>query len=353
MAIKAQQIRGFDPDGAGERGKLFGLPFTPDTAEVVILPVPWEVTVSYGSGAALGPRAVLEASPQIDYLLPDIPEAWKIGVAMEAISGHWAERNAALRNRVRPYLKWLEAGNTGMNPGSEHVRLLEEVEAAGAELRDWLARKAGAYLDMGKRVGVLGGDHSSPLGLIQALASRNEAFGILQIDAHADLREAYEGFRFSHASIMTEALRFPEVCRLVQVGVRDLCEAEMGVIENSAGRIRLFSDQALHEARFTGTTWAAQTVAIVDSLPENVYISFDIDGLDPALCPHTGTPVAGGLQMEEALYLIKQVVLSGRELIGFDLCEVAPGNDEWDGTVGARLLYRLASWMGSRTLMKA
>lgn len=347
MALKVQQIRGFNPDGVGEKGKLFGLPFTPDTAEVVILPVPWEVTVSYGSGAALGPRAVLEASSQIDYFLPEIPDAWKIGVAMESIPGKWAERSAELRERVRPYLEWLEAGNSGLEPGRAFAGLLEEVEAAGAELRDWLAGKAGTYLDRGKGVGILGGDHSTPLGLIQALAARNEAFGILQIDAHADLREAYEGFRFSHASIMTEALRFPEVSRLVQVGVRDLCEGEMRVIQDSPERIRLFSYQALHEARFSGTTWAEQCKQIVEALPGKVYISFDIDGLDPGLCPHTGTPVAGGLQMEEALFLIKQVVMSGRELIGFDLCEVAPGKDDWDGNVGARILYRLASWMGS------
>ena len=350
MAIKAQQMRSFDPNGVGERGKLFGLPFTPDTAEVVILPVPWEVTVSYGAGAALGPRAVLEASSQIDYFLPDIPEAWKIGVAMERIPGEWAERSAELRKRVRPYLEWLEAGNAGMEPGPEFAGMLKEVESTGAELRDWLAAKAGTYLEEGKKVGILGGDHSTPLGLMKALAARKEAFGILQIDAHADLREAYEGFRFSHASIMTEALRLPEVCRLVQVGVRDICEEEMRVIEESAGRIRLFSGQALHEGRFGGTTWAAQCAEIVAALPEKVYLSFDIDALDPGLCPHTGTPVPGGLQMEEALFLVKQVVMSGRELIGFDLCEVAPGKDDWDGNVGARILYRFASWMGSKCI---
>jgi agmatinase len=93
-----------------------------------------------------------------------------------------------------------------------------------------------------------------------------------------------------------------------------------------------------------------QVKAILDCLPEKVYISFDIDGLDPKLCPHTGTPVPGGLELEEAFYLIKEVARSGRQIIGFDLCEVAPGNDQWDGNVGARVLYRLASWSGHQRL---
>ena len=347
MPSKAEQIENFDPNGVGRRGTLFGLPFTPETAEIVIIPVPWDVTVSYAAGTAGGPMAVLEASTQIDYFLPDIPDAWKIGIAMKEISTAWAERGAMLRDKVEPYIEALEAGVDPAELAEAHAGMLQEVEEGSEHLRDWLELQAGRYLDAGKVVGVLGGDHSTPLGLMTALAKRHEEFGILQIDAHADLREAYEGFRYSHASIMTNALEFPQVKRLVQVGVRDYCEEEHQVVANSNGRVVSFYDQALKEGRYAGESWHAQCVKIVEALPEKVYISFDIDGLDPKLCPHTGTPVAGGFELEEALYLVKQVVKSGRRIIGFDLCEVGPSEDEWDGNVGARVLYRLACWAGS------
>lgn len=336
----------FNPDGVGRKGSLFGLPFTEETASVVILPVPWEVTVSYGAGTAGGPMAVWEASPQIDYFLADIPEAWKIGLAMAPIPVDWAELSAQLRARTEPYIAWLERDEAGGALPDAYVRLLHDLEVAGRRLRDWLAGQAASHLEQGRLVGVLGGDHSTPLGLMAALAQRHPAFGILQIDAHADLRVAYEGFRYSHASIMTNALELPQVSRLVQVGLRDFSASEAQVVADSGGRIVAFTDQALKEERFAGKTWQEQCGEIVAALPQHVYISFDIDALDPKLCPHTGTPVPGGFELEEVCYLIKQVVRSGRRLIGFDLCEVAPGEDEWDGNVGAWALYRLASWAG-------
>ena len=341
---KAEQIAQFDPNGVGQQGSLFGLPFTPETAEVVIIPVPWEVTVSYGSGTAQGPQAVLQASPQIDFHLADIPEAWKLGVAMEEISDVVEHESETLRVRTQAYIEWLEEGGASEALLPHHQELLAEVERAGATLRDHLSAQAGQWLDAGKVVGVLGGDHSTPLGLMTALAERHDAYGILQIDAHADLRDAYEGFRYSHASIMTNALELPQVTKLVQVGIRDYASLEHAKVVASEGRIVTFYDQRLKEGQYAGATWREQCKEIVASLPQHVYVSFDIDGLDPKLCPHTGTPVAGGFELEEAMYLIKQVVESGREIIGFDLCEVSPGDDEWDGNVGARVLYRLASW---------
>ena len=344
---KEEQIAGFDPDGVGQRGSLFGLPFTPETAEVVIIPVPWEVTVSYAAGTANGPEAVLEASPQIDYFLADIPGAWKMGLAMEAIPKPWAQQSEQLRRRTEPYIAWLEEGHTMEEANEEYDNLLREVEQSSLMLRDSLAAKAERYLALDKVVGVLGGDHSTPLGLMTALA-RSHEYGILQIDAHADLRDAYEGFEYSHASIMTNALKLPQVTKLVQVGIRDYAGAEREVVDNSQGRVISFYDQQLKEEQFAGTSWQEQCGKIVDALPNKVYVSFDIDGLDPKLCPHTGTPVPGGFGLEEAMYLIKQVVLSGRKIIGFDLCEVAPGtDDDWDGNVGARVLYRLATWAGA------
>jgi agmatinase len=177
--------------------------------------------------------------------------------------------------------------------------------------------------------------------------------GILHIDAHADLRRAYQGFVQSHASIMYNVLHdLPALGRLVQVGVRDLCDEEAARIEESGGRIRTFFDAELHSEKLAGVSWARLCDGIVAALPTDVYISFDIDGLDPALCPHTGTPVPGGLSFNEATALLKAVVASGRRIVGCDLTEVAPapnrsagGSTDWDENVGSRLLYKLIGFM--------
>lgn len=180
---------------------------------------------------------------------------------------------------------------------------------------------------------------------MHALAEKHAEYGILQIDAHADLRNAYEGFTYSHASIMFNALKLPQVKKLVQVGIRDLCQGEAELVDQSNGRITTFYDYKIKNKLYEGNSWQKQCKKIIAQLPQKVYISFDIDGLDPKLCPATGTPVPGGFEFEEAVYLIKTLVQSGREIIGFDLCEVAPGDSEWNGNVGARLLYKLCNWM--------
>lgn len=327
-------VTGFDPNGPGLPGKLFGLPFTPETARVVILPVPWEVTVSYHTGTARGPKAVQEASRQIDLFHLDIPEAWKLGAAITEIPDTWQASNDALRvlvDRVH------QSADTAQP-------LLDKVNEACGNLNIYIKNQAEGYLAKDQVVGLLGGDHSTALGLMRALAERHDRFGILQIDAHADLRKAYEGFQYSHGSIMYNALKMPAVSRLVQVGIRDLCEAEYQLIQRGGGRIRTFFDE---ELKRDGRSWTEQCKEIVDELPEKVYISFDIDGLDPQYCPNTGTPVPGGLDFFQAVTLIRTVALSGRTIIGFDLSEVAPGPaGDWDANVGARMLWQLTCWTG-------
>lgn len=346
---RAEKIAAFDPNSPGDaNNSLYGLPFDTADADVVVVPVPWDVTVSYKDGAALGPAAVLAASAQVDLFDPSVPNAWKIGLAMDELSDEVREAATRLREEAKRYIA---AITTGTDPLSEAAA--ENIQAAvndgSAWLNAWVEARCAHWLDQGKLVALLGGDHSTPYGMLKALAARHESFGILQIDAHADLRDAYEGFAYSHASIMRNALRLQQVSRLVQVGIRDYCEEEAQVIADNPERVATFFDRDLKHAQYVGATWAQQVENVLARLPQKVYISFDIDGLDPKLCPNTGTPVAGGLEYEQAVYLIEKVARSGRTIIGCDLNEVAPGADgsEWDANVGARMLYRMCNLMAA------
>ena len=333
-------VQAFDPDAPAAVGSLFGLPYTVDDAKVVALPIPWDATVSYKSGASKGPKAILEASCQVDLFDEKIMDAWKTGIAMDAFPKDFEKMNTVLRKKVETYLDAFVAGKADTN-AMKSTR--DEVNKKCDELRKWIKNRSLSFLKKNKIVALIGGDHSTPLGLMEAVSEHCASFGILHVDAHCDLRNAYEGFTFSHASIMFNALKIKNMERLVQVGIRDFSEGEKKIIDDSNGRVRLFSDKSMKEKMYIGATWQQITKNIINQLPQNVYLSFDIDGLDPKLCPNTGTPVPGGLEFQQAIYLIEQVVESGRKIISFDINEVAPGNDEWDANVGARLLYKISN----------
>lgn len=338
---KEDSVAKFDPNAPGASGNLFGLPFTTENADLVIVPIPWEVTVSYKDGTAKGPEAILKASSQVDLFVKDIPDAWKLGIAMLPVPQNLYEENRKLRTLSAQYIQSLSEGGEAVdNP------VLDKINEACETLNIYVKNTTLKQIKEGKLVGLLGGDHSTPLGFLRALSERYDRFAVLQIDAHADLRKAYEGFTYSHASIMYNALKLPAVSKLVQVGIRDYCEEEVIVMKRAAGRVITFFDEDIKAHQYEGKSWDAICNAIIKELPELIYISFDIDGLDPKLCPNTGTPVAGGFQFHEMQHLIKKLVKSGKRIIGFDLNEVAPsGNDEWDANVGARLLYTLCNWM--------
>ncbi|MGB3074607.1 MAG: agmatinase family protein, partial [Chitinophagales bacterium] len=297
------------------------------------------------AGTAKAPIAMLEASRQVDLYDADVQDAWKYGIYLKKVNKQIAKWSKELRSKAENYLSYLEDGaNTTQDKSL--LKTLEQINVGGAGLKDWVQEEMRDILHKGKMPGLLGGDHSTPLGFILALAEVYPEFGMLQIDAHCDLRNAYEGFTYSHASIMYNALKIQEVKKLVQVGIRDFCQEEIEVIKGSNGRIKTFFDADLKRAMYDGDSWKMICDNIVNHLPQLVYVSFDIDGLDPKLCPNTGTPVAGGLEFEQAVYLIHKVVRSGRKIIGFDLNEVVPGETEWDANVGARMLYKLCNLMG-------
>jgi agmatinase len=329
----------FDPSCASRFPGIFGLPFTTEESHVVLIPVPWEATVSYGSGTANGPSAILAASRQVDLLDRDTGRPYERGIAMLEISPEVRAWSDEARRFALPVI---EAGGAGHDPVLQKAQAA--VNALGERMNAWVYGQTRHWLESGKLVGIVGGDHSTPFGAIRAVAERHPGVGILHIDAHADLRDAYEGFTWSHASIMNNVVRqLSGVGSLVQVGIRDYCDAEDALIRDSGGRINTYFEADVRRAVHEGEHWGRIAGRMIADLPREVYVSFDIDGLDPALCPHTGTPVVGGLSFSEVTTLLRTLVQSGRRLVGFDLSEVAPdpeGRSEWDGSVGARVLYK-------------
>ncbi len=334
----------FDPNSVGVlSNNVFGLPFSEEDAKLVLLPVPWEVTVSYSNGTARGPEQIFKASFQVDLLDPDVKDGWKKGFFMREPDKHLLLRSDYLRKEAELYIKFLtEGGDIGENQFLK--KTLVDVNTGTKAMNEWVYNQTIALLNKGKLVGLVGGDHSTPLGFFKAIGEKKGDFGILQIDAHCDLRDSYEGFQYSHASIMYNALKeVPQLQKLVQIGIRDYCEEELDFILESNGKVVTFFDKDIKERQFEGETWQQACDRIIDALPQQVYISFDIDGLDPKLCPHTGTPVPGGFEVAQVFYLFKRLLASGRRLIGFDLNEVSTSHDSWDANVGARVLFKLCN----------
>ena len=336
----------FDPNiVSNPNNNIFGLPTTEDTARLVIVPVPWEVTVSYGSGTARAPEAILKSSLQVDLFDAEVPEGWKQGYFMRTIDRKLLMKSDYLRKEAELYIDYISKGDE-VSANQFMSKTLRDVNEGGIFLNTWVYDQTKVLLEKGKLVGVLGGDHSVALGFMKANGEIKGDFGVLQIDAHCDLREAYETFNYSHASVMYNALNeIPQISKLLQVGVRDYGGDEWEFIKNSEYRVITYFDKEIKTRQFEGDSWKNIAEEIVSKLPEQVYISFDIDGLDRKLCPHTGTPVPGGFEAEEVFYIFRKVMESGRKIIGFDLCEVGISESDWNSNVGARVLFKLCNFL--------
>ena len=333
----------FDPSAAGvSNGNYFGFPYTTDESNVIIVSVPWDATTSYKPGTALAPDAMIEASVQLDFFDFDVNEAWKIGHATHPINNDILSLSKKTRLDAEVVINHLESG------GNENDDLIADnikaVNEASYDLNEYVYQTTKSYLLQNKLIALVGGEHSVPFGYVKALSEIHSNFGILHIDAHADLRNSFEGFKYSHASIMHNILDIDQVTNLTQVAIRDVSKEEVELAESN-DKIKFFSDQNIKEKLFNDESWDSVCSQIIESLPQKVYISFDIDGLSPDNCPNTGTPVPGGLSFDQALYLMKKLANSNRQIIGFDICEVGPSESEWDQNVGARLLYKVSNLM--------
>jgi len=336
----------FDPNSVGNpNNNIFSLPFPEEDARLVILPVPWEVTVSYMAGTARAPDHVCNASLQVDLFDADYRDAWKQGFYLRPSDKKVLMKSDYLRKEAELYINYIAQGEI-VSENKFMCKTLKEINEGSNFLNNWVYEQTKDLLAQGKLVGLLGGDHSTPFGFYKALADQYEAFGILHIDAHCDLRKAYEGFKYSHASIMYNTLEeIPQIKKLVQLGIRDFCDEEFNYMVNSGERVITYFDKDIKERQYEGQTWKTIVDEIVGHLPQHVFISFDIDALDPKLCPHTGTPVQGGFETEQLFYLFKKILQSGRKLIGFDLVEVGVSHSEYDENVGARCLFKLCNMM--------
>ena len=261
-----------------------------EDARFRVIPVPLERTVSYGSGTAKGPDAIIEASNEL-----------------ERITGH-------------------------AEPCVEGIFTEEPLDCAGPmpKVMARLAQRTEAAVRAGKVPVTLGGEHSLSYGAVMGVArALNQPIGIVQIDAHADLRDAYQGEKHSHASVMH--LLAEEGIRLAQFGVRAFSA------EEAKSRLK---NHVFHVDAEELVTGGIHAIDLPMDFPKLVYVSFDVDGLDPSLMPATGTPVPGGLGYYQALRLVEHA-LKGRTCVGFDVVELAPdGNAAWDFTA-AQIVYRL------------
>ncbi|MFL5789732.1 MAG: agmatinase family protein [Flavisolibacter sp.] len=337
-------ISTFDPNGAANpNNNIFGLPFGEADARLIIIPVPWEVTVSFGSGTARSAEQIMKASLQVDLFDPEVPEGWQQGFYLQEPDRKILLKSDYLRKEAELYIDYISKGELVEN-NQFMKKTLKEVNEGSIFLNQWVYQHTKSLIDKGKLVALLGGDHSTPLGFIKALAEKHGSFGILQVDAHCDLRASFEGFDYSHASIMYNILKeVPEMQRLVQIGVRDYSLGEAEIIRSNQDRIRTYFDKEIRDRQFEGETFKQIADEIIRELPDKVYISFDIDGLDPKLCPNTGTPVQGGFEAEQVFYIFNKIRQAGKQIIGFDLSEVSTSETCWDANVGARVLFKMCN----------
>lgn len=333
----------YNPNGvANTNNTIFGLPFDVAESRLVFLPLPWDASVSGHHGTAAGPANILRHSFQIDLYDPLVPNAWKQGMAMEAIDPAIGEENRQLKKKAQRVIHFLEGGGV-IEQNEEMQGYLDQINAASEKFILDVEMKCLQYMENGQIPFLVGGDHSISTGYVRALAKQGKPFGILQIDAHADMRDAYQGFTHSHASVMRHALGCEGVEQIVQAGIRELCSEEVRVISHNHKKVKTFFDHDLHQRLFEGETWSDICHDIIEKLPDDIYVTFDVDGLEPSCCPGTGTPVPGGLSYNQALHILETAFNAGKRIIGADLAETGP--ERIDGIVSARILYRIAGMM--------
>jgi len=278
-----------------EFGGTTPTPTTFDAARVVILPVPLDRTTSYVPGTRNGPHEILVASSHMEL--------------------------------------WDEETQTDVH--SIGIYTLPEMEFPFASIEEVvreIRRVASEIVSRDKFPFILGGEHSITPAVVSAVAAKHPGLSVLQLDAHADLRDSFMGTRHNHACAMRRTLEF---ARATQVGIRSLSPEEAAAVPTLPTTI--FYDFNMRQR----TDWIDR---VVDSLSETVYVTIDVDGFDPAIMPATGTPEPGGLSWYEALTLLRRVI-ERRKVVGCDIVELSPmGGNVAPNFLCAKLVYKILSY---------
>lgn len=340
MAELDNTLNQMDPDA----GDYFGVPSSPEQSQLVLVSVPWDATAPAGAVASYAPDAIIEVSARMDPYDPISPDEWKNGFATDDVDYTLQDRSQLLRSDVEKLRSYAASGGSIMGQLADdyYARRQRRVDDGCRDMVASVRAVSAGWLRQGKVVGLVGGDHSTPQGLIEALAAREPGIGILHMDARCRLKARCEGFEYSCESLMYNVLKNVEgIGRVVQVSQRDFSATEHRVARESE-RIALYDTDRLASMRFDGASWREVCDAIVSELPSTVYVDFDISALSIENCPHSPYAAPGGLRFDEALYMINRVVESGRRIAGFDVAGVVPKVEDYvDAAVAARMLYRL------------
>jgi agmatinase len=271
-----------------------------ELSNIVLLQAPYEHTVSYLKGTSNGPKAILEASPNLEFF------DHELGIDTEELNIHTSEefdRDLDLENAIKTiYIKSKE------------------------------------LLAKDKFLILLGGEHSVSYPIIKAHSEKYDNLSVLQIDAHADLRDSYEGSLYNHACVMRRVLDLG--LKTCQIGIRNMSREEYDLIRNrnlTVYNASLFENNSRTEEE-------ALVKDIVSNLTDNVYITIDVDGLDPSIMPATGTPEPNGLKWHQVMNIFKETYRS-RRVVGADIVELSPrANLEFSDFIAAKLLLKLINY---------
>lgn len=324
----------------GDGGCYFGDVTAPESADVVVVSAPWSVTSDYGRGATYTPDAVIDVS--LGKELYDATSGLTVEgrIATAEIDYNIQELSEQLGREAERIMRIVGDDEGAV---SEYVaRKVANVNEGFAEMHKSIYKQVRHWVESGKRIALIGGDHSVAFGAVKALAEYNDDLGVLFIDAHADFGGG-EPFNYSHRTIARDIIEsIPSVSKLVQVGVRDIDRAEVEAIRANE-KVELFFAEKLAARRFEGVCWGDLCREAVEKLPNKVYISLDIDALKIEFCNNTCMPTPGGMTFDEVVYLVNCVIESGREIVGFDISEVVTSlNSRMDAIVAARLLAKLS-----------
>jgi len=333
-------IEAADPDN----GTYFGMPCRPESAALVLVSAPWDVTAPEGSSSSYAPDAMIEESMRMDLYDPLSPDEWRKGIATADIDYSIHEISQNLRQDVERIRAREEKGGGLMGGLTDdyYARKQRRIDEECRAMNDNIRLQVRDWIEKGKTVGLVGGDQSTVYGALRATAGHEKGLGLLHIDARCRMKSRHEGFEHSCASVIGDAAETIEgLGRIVHVGVRDFSATEHRMTLESE-RMSMFDSGRMAQMCFEGNTWRQVCDAVTAGLPDAVYIDLDISALSPDNCPHSPEAAAGGLGFSQTICLLDRIAASGRRIAGFALTGVSPASGGCiDTRIGARLLYRM------------